>query len=66
MLTLSNKPTSPATFKNHRTCYVRVQSWVRVQEFRHAKLNADDRPFVRTNSSRFDRALIIDQAEVFF
>jgi hypothetical protein len=38
--------TSPATFKNHRTCYMRVQSCVRVQEIRRANLNADERAFL--------------------
>lgn len=38
--------TSPATFKNHRTCYMRVQSCVRVQEIRRANLNAEERAFL--------------------
>jgi hypothetical protein len=45
-----------APFKNHRMCYMRVQSCI---------ANADERAFVRKNSSQIDRALMVDQAEVF-
>jgi hypothetical protein len=38
--------TSPATFKNHRTCYMHVQSCVRVQEIRRTNLNVDEHAFL--------------------
>jgi hypothetical protein len=45
-----------APFKNHRTCYMHVQSCI---------ANVDERALVCKNSSRIDRALMVDQAEVF-
>ena len=38
--------TSPATFKNHRTCYMWVQSCIQVQEVHHTNLNADEHAFL--------------------
>ena len=37
---------SLATFKNHWTCYMRVQSCVQVQEIRRANLSLDERAFL--------------------
>ena len=38
--------TSPSTFKNHCTCYSRIQSCVRAIEIRHASLDEEEQAFL--------------------
>lgn len=46
--------TSPATFKNHRTCYLRVQSCIGALELRRANLDEEERVFLELLNKLLD------------